>query len=97
VSRDRVTAGPILWVVLNRKGEVLESGREAASPELNNSSEILRRVMVRFPQIQTNEGRMSSILGASGKPLQDDKGNQVILNYIWLDQGSPLPGSWARQ
>jgi len=91
VAEDRVTADPILWVVLDRQGKVMASGREAASPELNNSSGILSRVMARFPKIRTNGGRMSGILDASGNRLQDSKGNLVILSYFWLDQDSPMP------
>jgi beta-lactamase regulating signal transducer with metallopeptidase domain len=97
VAQERVTGGPILWVLLDREGKILESGREAAGPELYNSSGVLSRIMARFPEIRTNGGRMSTVLGTRGQPLQDGNGNQVILNYFWLEQDSPFPGSWARR
>jgi beta-lactamase regulating signal transducer with metallopeptidase domain len=97
VAQERVSGGPILWILLDRRGNILESGRESASPELNNSSEILSRIMARYPEIRTNGGRMEALRSANRGPLEDGKGNQVILSYFWLEHDSPMPGSWARR
>lgn len=96
VAMDRVDGGPNLWVLLDNSGNALASGREAADPKFHSSSGVTEVVMTRYPGIVTNAGRMMSISDSNGKPLQDSKGNQVILNYVWLDPASPMPGSWAR-
>lgn len=96
-ARGRVTSDPILWIVLDRDGRVIRSGREPSSEKFHNSIGMQERINALFPEIRTNEVRVSSIHGNDGKQVEDANGDPVFLYYFWLDQGSPMPGSWARQ
>jgi hypothetical protein len=85
--RNAVPAGQRPWVLLDRNGQVLRSGRELVGEEFD----FRERLVARYPGIRAQEVTVTPVVDGHGAHLKDVAGRDLQLVSVWLAPGSPAP------
>lgn len=83
-----VAAGEGLWVLFDREGNVLRTGREPLEP--NSLEKLLES---RYRGIDISAITVTPVRRDDAQPVKNASGEDLQLHSLWLDQDSPLPSA----
>lgn len=69
----------LLWILLDTTGEVIDSGREATSPD-----PLLINLERRYPGAATSQRITKPLTRLFARPMHDDQGQPLLVTFAWL-------------
>jgi hypothetical protein len=83
-----VAAGEGLWVLFDRDGNVLRTGREPFEP-----SNLNKMLEARYRGITISTVTVTPVTREDAQHVKNASGEDLQLHSLWLDSGSPLPSA----